>query len=164
MFSLCLLFISCVSHTHPFNQCKPPVMSCVVTLTVCLSVSFFFFSVFSPRTRFFLPVLNTWHPYRCWDVGACHFRLCGRLLHTVRTREREKGEQKIDLEEITGNGKKGGRGGGRGLRTKNTHDPNFIVCTTLFFCLYKSYLINCEFALRYPHQFFFPVRGGSDTK
>lgn len=41
--------------------------------------------------------------------------------------------------------------------------PILQFCTTLFFCLYKSYLINSGFALCYPHHFI-SVWGSSDTK
>ncbi len=103
--------------------------------------------VSSLRTRLCLPVLGTRHPYRCWDAAACHFRLCGRLLHTVRTRGKGKRQRKeIDLE-----GKEAGRITGNGKKTTVT--PILQFCTTLFFCLYKSYLINSGFALCYPHHF-----------
>lgn len=139
---------------------KPPCRDFCHYITLTLSLCLLFCApsllfVSFHRTRLCLPVLAPWRPYRCWDAAARHVHLCGRLLHTVRTGGvggKGKGAEKtIDLEgkeRITGNGKRGGK-----RKPVTTVTPILQFCTTLFFCLYKSYLINSGFALCYPRHF-----------
>lgn len=155
------------------NSCPPPPpffttyvnllswllsLCCSNSLTFCLLFSCLslLFAV-SPRTWLWLRVLGTWHLYRCRDAAACHFRLCGRLLHTVRTGEREIGTGKQDRfasERSSRNNRKWSEKD-RNQKPITNVTPILQFCTALFFCLYKSYLINGGFALCYPHLFFF---------
>lgn len=120
---------------HPSAVCSLSVLSlwnCLVLLCLFL------------RTR--LPVFAPGHPYRCRDAASRHIHLCGCLLHTVRTGERERRQRRWqllegkDADKITGN-----------VKQENWEAATVTLilqlCTSLFFCLYKSSVINGGFSL-----------------
>lgn len=140
-------------------------ISAITLLSLSLSLCLLFFAlsllfVSFLRTRLCLPVLAPWRPYHCWDAAACLVHLCGRLLHTVRKGERERGREDDRFGSWQNNRK---RKTGGNQKPVTTVTPILQFCTSLFCCLYKSYLINSGFALCYPHHFCF-VWGCSGTK
>ncbi len=139
----------CPFHSCLYYQYKPcHDIRLYITLTRCLSVwlLFSFVCLFQDKT---LPP-NSSYLASLSLLGCCCSSLSSLWPPTAYGGNRKKGkeaEKEIDLEgkeadKITGSRKKRGRN--RKPITNVT--PILQFSTTLFFCLYKSYLINGGFA------------------
>lgn len=152
---LVLRFVNIKHSCHSFPlmlfpiASKPPLIISVNKLVwICLSVFSSFFSVSKDAT---LP-RSSWYLASLSLSGCCFLSLLSWWLPTAYGENWGKGKRQ--RKKIC-SWKKKWKGN---QEPKTTMTLILQLCTTLFFCLDTSWLINSRYALCYPHRFFFIVR------